>query len=278
MDLNGVEALERPRGEAAAAARAGRLAAGEAWLAGGTWLFSEPQPGLRRLVDLEAAGWTPLTIDADGLEIAATCTIAELDALETPADWAAAPLIGRCCRAFLASFKIWNVATVGGNLCLALPAGPMISLTAALDGTCRILGRDGATREVAALDFVRDAGANALARGELLRAIRIPADRLRRRTAFRRISLSPMGRTGALAIGALTPGGGLDLTVTGGVRRPVRIAFPTLPAPERAAAALDAAIPAGLWFDDLHGAPAWRRAVTLDFAAEIAAELGEPAP
>ena len=26
---------------------------GDSWLAGGTWLFSEPQPRLRRLVDLQ---------------------------------------------------------------------------------------------------------------------------------------------------------------------------------------------------------------------------------
>ena len=48
------------------------------------------------------------------------------------------PLIDQCCRAFLASFKIWKTATVGGNLCMALPAGPMIALTAALDGDCVI--------------------------------------------------------------------------------------------------------------------------------------------
>ena len=62
------------------------------------------------------------------LSIAATCTIAELDALACPPDWLAAPLINQCCRAFLASFKIWKTATVGGNLCMSLPAGPMISL------------------------------------------------------------------------------------------------------------------------------------------------------
>ena len=33
---------------------------GDAWLAGGTWLFSEPQPDVRRLLDLAAFGWTPL--------------------------------------------------------------------------------------------------------------------------------------------------------------------------------------------------------------------------
>ena len=54
---------------------------GDAWLAGGTWLFSEQQPKLRRLIDLEGLGWEPLTITEQGLEIASTCKIVKLDAL-----------------------------------------------------------------------------------------------------------------------------------------------------------------------------------------------------
>ena len=33
------------------------------------------------------------------------------------------------------SFKIYNAATVDGNICMSLPAGAMISLTASLEGT-----------------------------------------------------------------------------------------------------------------------------------------------
>lgn len=101
---------------------------GDAWLGGGTYLFSEPQPHLRRLVDLSRMGWVPVQTLTDGsLEIAATCTIAQLSRFGRTLDAEAAPLIEQCCRAFLASFKIWNMATVGGNLCNGLPAGPMIS-------------------------------------------------------------------------------------------------------------------------------------------------------
>ena len=121
----------------------------------------------------------------DGLEIAATCTIAALDALALPPEWAAAPLIGQCCRAFLASFKIWNMATVGGNICMALPAGPMISLTAALDGVCTIWAPGGGERRVAVTDFVLGPQRNVLRPGELLRAISLPAAALAQRTAFR---------------------------------------------------------------------------------------------
>jgi CO/xanthine dehydrogenase FAD-binding subunit len=77
---------------------------GDAWLAGGTWLFSEPQPALTRLIDLGALGWPALEVGADGLRIGATCTLATLAAAKFPADWRAAPLFRQCCRALLGSF------------------------------------------------------------------------------------------------------------------------------------------------------------------------------
>ncbi len=86
-------------------------------------------PRLSRLIDLAGLGWPPLSRRrgraARSPRPARSPTLA---ALALPPDWAAAPLFGQCCRAFLGSFKIWNMATVGGNLCMALPAGPMISL------------------------------------------------------------------------------------------------------------------------------------------------------
>jgi CO/xanthine dehydrogenase FAD-binding subunit len=68
-------------------------------------------------------------VSEQGLQISPTCTIARLEALEAPPEWTAAPLIRQCCHSFLASFKVWNTATVGGNICMSLPAGPMIYLT-----------------------------------------------------------------------------------------------------------------------------------------------------
>src|SRR3712207_9269611 len=66
----------------------------------------------RSLIDLAALGWAPHEVGPGGLSLAATCTIARLDRLELPAEWAAAArLVGQCCRALLGSFKVWNVAT-----------------------------------------------------------------------------------------------------------------------------------------------------------------------
>lgn len=269
MDLNTITTVLRPiKREELPAFREG-----DAFLAGGTWLFSEPQPRLRRLLDLSACNWQPLSVDDKGLSIAATCAVATLDAFEAPTEWIAAPLIGDCCRAFLASFKIWNMATVGGNLCLALPAGPMISLCTALEGACIIWTPIGGERRVDLVDFVKGPLQTDLRPGEVLRRIDLPSKALKRRFAFRRATLSQLGRSGVLLIGTRSSTGGLTLTVTASTRRPVQLAFDRLPMRAELQNRLDDAIPDDLYYDDIHGAPAWRRHMTYEFAEEIRSEL-----
>ncbi|MBB4946034.1 CO/xanthine dehydrogenase FAD-binding subunit [Kitasatospora gansuensis] len=270
MDLNTVLEVRDAR-------RGGAWRPGDAWLGGGTYLFSEPQPHLRRLVDLSRMGWEPLTVTPDGgLEIAATCTIAQLSRFPKPAGWAAAPLFEQCCRAFLASWKIWNMATVGGNLCNSLPAGPMISLAAALDGVCLLRSQSGALRRVPVTDFVTGAGRNVLQRGELLRSVTLPARTLAGRTAFRQASLYGLGRSGVLVIGALDPiDGELTLTVTASTVRPVQLRFALPPNAEALREAVEYAIGPDEYFDDIHGLPAWRRHLTFRIAEGIRRELAE---
>jgi CO/xanthine dehydrogenase FAD-binding subunit len=269
MDLNTITDVSRPRSRAQLPV----WTAGDAWLAGGTWLFSEPQAHLRRLVDLTDLGWPALAIGETGLSIAATCTIAQLDALVCPAEWRAAPVIDQCCRAFLASFKIWKTATVGGNLCMSLPAGPMISLTAALDGVCTVWKASGGEQKVDAVDFVTANQTNVLTPGDLLRQIELPLAALKRRAAFRQISLTPVGRSAALLIGTLGREGDLALTVTASTVRPVRIGFATMPDVAELREALLDGIPDEVYHDDVHGKPVWRKQMTLRLAEEIRAEL-----
>ena len=273
MDLNTVTEIVRPRRRAELPA----WQAGDAWLAGGTWLFSEPQLALTRFIDIVDFGWPALQITEQGLQIAATCKIAELDGTTYPSNWTATLLFNQCCRSFLASFKIWNMATVGGNLCMALPAGPMISLTAALEGTCTIWTPAGDERRVAVTDFVLGPQRNALLPGELLHSIALPLAALSRRTAFRQISLAPLGRSAALLIGTLTPDDDtFALTVTASTPRPIRLSFPNLPTRDALRERLEAEIQH--YYDDGHGAPAWRRHMTLQFAEEIRQELAGEGP
>ncbi|NMO51553.1 FAD-binding molybdopterin dehydrogenase [Actinoplanes sp. TBRC 11911] len=257
MDLNTVAEVISP-------AEVGQWRPGDAWLGGGTFLFGEPRPHLTRLLDLTAAGWPALTVRDDGLEIAATCTIAELAG-------SGYEIARQCCDAFLASFKVWNVATVGGNLCAALPAGPMIALGAALGGTCLLIGPDG-ERRVPVAEFVTGDGTTVLGEGELLRSVHLPAGALRARTALRQSSLHPYGRSAALVIGRLDDDG-FTLTVTASTRTPYVLRFSVLPSSEMVQVALAERIPDEAYVDDVHGSPAWRRHMTRLSAERIRREL-----
>ncbi len=269
MDLNTITEVAHPRTRAQLPV----WTAGDAWLAGGTWLFSEPQIHLTRLIDLTDLKWPALTLGETELTIAATCTVAQLDALPCPPDWLAVPLINQCCRAYLASFKIWKTATVGGNLCMSLPAGPMIALTAALDGLCTIWKADGTEQKISVADFVTGNQSNVLAPGDLLRQIDIPVAALKRRAAFRQISLTPVGRSAALMIGSVASDGALALTVTASTARPVQLSFAEIPTVQELREAILQRIPDGLYHDDLHGKPVWRKHMTLRLAEEILSEL-----
>lgn len=137
MDLGTVDRVLLPRSRADLPPGS----ADAAVVAGGTWLFSEKQDHLTTLIDITALGWEPLIVDENGLGIAATCTIETLARFESA--FPATTLFPRCAAALLASFKIWKTATVGGNVALALPAGAMISLTAALDGVAEVWSAHG---------------------------------------------------------------------------------------------------------------------------------------
>ena len=258
---------------------------GDAWLAGGTVLYSYGSQTLRRLLDLTTAGWEPVAQDDGGITLASTCTVARLWELGDPASataarWPGLAVVRPCCDAFVASFKIWNLSTVGGNIATSLPAGPMTSLTAGLDGVATLWGPGGGVRELPVAELVTGDGTNALAPGELIRSIRLPAHALEARTAFRRLSLSNLGRSGVLLIGRRDRDGGFVLTVTASVQRPVQLRFPAAALPDAPglAAAIDAAIPAALYHDDIHGHPAWRRDMTYRLAEELRRELLSPAP
>lgn len=246
---------------------------GYAWLAGGTWLFSEPQIATDTLIDLVGLRWPALSVSDDGLEIGATCRIVDLDRFVPPPHWRAGPLLRECCRSFLASFKIWNAATVGGNVCMSLPAGPMISLVTALDGVCTLWPREGEPRQVAAVDFVTGNHQNVLQPGELLRSIRLPAASLARRYAFRRSSLTHLGRSSVLLIGTAADTGETSITITAATVRPIQLRFARVPEAHELQHAIDANISEELYLHDVHGSPPYRKRMTHYFAEQIRAEL-----
>ncbi|WP_035809999.1 FAD binding domain-containing protein [Curtobacterium sp. S6] len=272
---------------------------GDSWLAGGTVLYSYgtdiSHGPPTRLLDITDAGWEPLTWKpADGqpagLEIAATCRIADVYAFPYRADAAGGtdqttheplrPLPGLdlfrpCCDSFVASWKIWHLSTIGGNVATALPAGPMTSLLAGLDAVAELWGPGGIRRTVPVAELVVGEAATVLTDGELIRGFRVPLEALRQDCAFRRISLTEKGRSAALLIGRRLDRDTLRLVITASTRRPHVVDLPTGGGKTLAALhqAIEESVPAGEWHDDIHGSPTWRRAMTHRLAAEILAEL-----
>ncbi|MGH3674484.1 MAG: FAD binding domain-containing protein [Mycobacterium sp.] len=245
---------------------------GDAWLAGGTWLFSDQQPDLRRLIDLMPLGWDDLVANEAGLEMGAMCTIRDLYAFTAPDDWRAAALFATSCEAFLASFKVWNAATVGGNICMSLPAGPMITMTVALEATYTLQSTSGSEHTVDAVDFVTGNHENILAPGELLRKIDIPISALTKRHAHRRFTLTQLGRSTIFMIATQGADADLLLTITAGTTRPIRLAFGAMPDAEALQDSIDA-LPEEVWFDDPNGTPDHRRHLAKHYAEEIRIEL-----
>jgi CO/xanthine dehydrogenase FAD-binding subunit len=269
MNLNTIAQVKRPKSFEDIEWRDGH-----AFLAGGTWLFSEPQVTTDTLVDLEQLGWPALTVTPAGLEIAATCRIVDLHNFKAPAEWRAAPLFQECIDSFLMSFKIWNAATVGGNVCMSLPAGAMISLTAALEGVCTLWPQNGKPREVTVVDFITGMHTNALQKGELLRSILLPTSALRKRAAMRQVSLTKFGRSAALIIATVGDDGqDFLLTVSAATPRPVHLRFARTPSATELHSAIDRRLPPDAWFNDVHGSAPYKRHITFYLAEQIRAEL-----
>ncbi|WP_433659945.1 FAD binding domain-containing protein [Nocardia sp. CA-128927] len=280
MDLDTIREVVSARERADLGAVGGSCAV----LAGGTFLFSEPQNHLDRLVDITALGWPALAVVPDGLEIAATCTLAEfagsvpgreLGAAVLREEWPGTRLFAQGCRALLASHKIWRTATVGGNVCLSLPAGGVLASLVALDGVALVWGPDGVDRRIPLREFVLGPGANVLLPGEVVRSITVPTSSLLAHTSFRKVALAPLGRSGSVVMGRRDPDGRCVVTISGATGRPVVLDFAAAPSDAEIDAEV-AGIDPSLWFDDPHGAPDWRRHVTGVLAREVAAELRAP--
>jgi carbon-monoxide dehydrogenase medium subunit len=114
-----------------------------------------------------------IELGADGtLEIGAMATYSEIVA---SSEARARPILGEVC-AQIADVQVRNRGTIGGNVCTNDPTNHLPPLLAALDARFTIRGADG-DRTVSAEEFFLGVYMTAVAPGELLTTIHVPAGR-----------------------------------------------------------------------------------------------------
>lgn len=108
--------------------------------------------------------------DGQGLKIGALSTIRDLElSAELQKKY---PIISQAAGQ-LGSVAIRNVATLGGNLCNALPSAEMAQVMVALSAQAKIIGPEG-TRKLPLEDFFKGVGKTALKSNELMLEIEVP--------------------------------------------------------------------------------------------------------
>ena len=236
------------------------------------------QPQLRRLIDLTSLGWTPITLGDNGIELAATCTVAEVSGLSTqlPAarpEWPAAPCSISAAQPCWRRSRSGSTATVGGNVCLSFPAGAMISLRSALDGEVhRVAARRRRLPDAgrAVRHRAVDQRPGPRRRAAVGAPARLGAARPHRVPQAGPVAAGTFGRRGDR-----TPATPRPTVADSSCRSPRPPCGPTCSHSPVAPTADDvraahAAIPDDAWTDDAHGDPDWRRAVTLVLAEQVA--------
>jgi len=154
----------------------------KSWLiAGGTDLLVEKDPRVEVLIDITGLGLDYIKSDSQGVRIGATTTFAAI---------AASPALQKNPYVVLAEAarqvgtpQTRNVATIGGNICHAVPSADSAPALLILEATLNIVGSSG-ERVVNIVDFFLDVRKDALSKHELLTEIQLPVLPARTGTAF----------------------------------------------------------------------------------------------
>lgn len=244
------------------------------WLAGGTWIFNEPQPQIETLVDMQQLGWTEIEVSAQGLSLGAMCLQNDLLNFAFPKSWTATEALKDAVRE-LASFKLSNGATVGGNICLALSASTFAPAMVALNASYEIWQPKNEPYQVKARDFQLAPQQTILKPGEVLRKIWIPAENLAGwQTSFKRMAVSTAGYAIAIVVTAYNQSTKkMRFGIGGSVIAPRLIEFETIPTEAEIATALTTQIPPIDYLDDERASANYRRHITKVLMQRAVADL-----
>jgi carbon-monoxide dehydrogenase medium subunit len=146
---------------------------------------------IQRIPGLDGVSYSPAT----GLGLGALVTIRRLEL--HPLVQAHYPALSQAASTF-AGVQIRHLATVGGNICNASPAGDTLPALIAYAAECQLLGPDG-ERQVPLESFLRGPGRTVLQPAELLVGLRLPP---------------PPSHTGALYI-KHSPRSAMDISAVG---------------------------------------------------------------
>lgn len=258
MDLPNIETYLRPTD----------LLSVENWqqgwapLAGGTWIFSQAEPDLKVLIDLEKLGWSEIEIMPSGLAIGATCPMGKLRQWDCPLNWTSVKAL-RSAVDELASFKVTNKATVGGNLCLALAASTFAPVMVALGASYEIVSSGSPPRFVPARDFQTGVQQTILQAGELLRRILIPLSNLEWQISYQRICVATAGYAVSIVVAAYNPKTAqVRFGVGASVPAPRVVEFAAPPTPKELCEALLEQLPVDCFLEDERASAAYRQHVT----------------
>jgi xanthine dehydrogenase small subunit len=197
---------------------------------------------LPELVSLEGlAELRGVSRTADGWQIGATTTLADLEAACLGEMSAHAPLL-RMLRYF-ASRQIKNRATVGGNLCNASPIGDLAPVLISLGAAVELRSAAG-TRRVALDEFFLAYRKTALQPGEILAAVSLPDLPANARAASYKVS-----KRRELDISTVAAGCYVELDADGRVTE-IRLAYGGMAATPARARNLEAALRGRTWSID----------------------------
>ena len=224
-----------------------------AWLAGGTWLFSEPQPHLKTLVEMQDLGWSELEISNQEVAIGATCTLKRLQELNHP-EYPALKVFKLAISALAASWKVVNVATVGGNLCLALAVGTLAPVMIVLGAKYELINPMLSSHWVEAKDFQTGIQKTLLQSGEVLRKVVIPANYLQWQISYDRFGIAATDPALAIVVVAYhAPSQRVRIGIGASVPAPKLLEFDFVPDEQQ----LDAVMELD-WLEDARASSAYR--------------------
>lgn len=152
-----------------------------ACIAGGTDLLVEKNPQVEALIDIADLGLNYIKSDGQVLRIGATTTFAEIEASPILSN-GPYNIVARAAHE-VGTPQIRNRATIGGNICSAVPSADSAPVLLVLDTTLNITGPTG-ERATDIAGFFQDVRKNALDKGELLTEIQLPSLPTRTGTAF----------------------------------------------------------------------------------------------